>query len=162
MALARSYAEYYGGSPYTVVPLASPASLSLWKNSDLLESISVNLPATWTVLLWTIKDGRELDKASDADALVQIKLTNGGDAGDGLMVLNREAASDKSLGSLSVNADRTAVVVSLAAAAIAGVNWVKRAAQHDFAVHTASGGKPLLVQPGVIAFGENVTRTLPG
>lgn len=161
MALARSYAEYYGGSPQTVVPLASPAALSLWKNSDLLEAISVNLPATWTVLLWTVKDGRELDKSSDAESLIQIKLTNGGDAGDGLIVLNRAVAGDKTLGSLAVNAERTDVTISLAAAAIAGVDWVKRTASHDFAVHTTGGGKPLLVPPGVVSFRHNVTRSLP-
>lgn len=155
-----SFADVFGNDE-NIVAVSSPANLSLYKNSDLLESVEVSLPANWSVLLWTVKDGREVDKSLDTDALVQIKLTNGGDAGDGLIVLNRVAADDATMGSLSVNDARTAVTISLSAAAIAEIDWVRKKASHDFAVHTSSGGKPLLVPPGVVSFLTNVTRTLP-
>jgi hypothetical protein len=161
VAFAPNFFGGGGDASNSIVPVSSPASLTLYKSSDFLASVEVNLPINWSVLLWTVKDGREVDSSLDTDALVQIRLTNGGDAGDGLAILNREAAADASLGSLAVNDTRTAVIITLGAAAIAAIEWVKKTAQHDFAVHTDSGGKPLLVPPGLVTFRTNVTRTLP-
>lgn len=49
----------------------------------------MTIPATWTTCYFTLKRDKESD--ADSASLIQIKVTNGGDASDGLIYLNGSA-----------------------------------------------------------------------
>jgi hypothetical protein len=68
------------------------------------------IPADWTACYWTLK--RSIDDA-DADALVQVLVSNPPDAEDGLQVLAGAAVEDPSAGSLSVNQAGGTVTIAL-------------------------------------------------
>lgn len=73
-------------------------------------SVPMIIPATWEVMHLMIKHKLT---ASDEDAKVHILVTNGGDAGDGLQLLNG-AAGTAADGSLAVNQGAGTVAVFLA------------------------------------------------
>lgn len=151
-------ASYYGGTGSDAV---DGTSLTIWAGSDYSQAVALSLPNTWSELFWTVKDGREIDENNDAKSIIQIKLTNGGDAGDGLLYLDRAVAADATAGSLAINDDRTEVTITLDHTATAGVTWTKKILTHDFAFHTSAGTKPYVVSPGVVQIRHNVTKTLP-
>ncbi len=69
---------------------------------------------SWVSMLFTLKASPTED--ADVDALLQVKLTNGGDPGDGLQVLNGAAAGTASDGEIEVVDNERAVVTILAEA----------------------------------------------
>lgn len=115
-------------------------TITLTRFVTFSETISgLTIAADWEVVYLTIKRRATND---DPDAIVQIKVTNGGDAGDGLQTLNQADPDDNSLtaadGSLTVNHSAGMVAVYLtdeATAALpraAGMTW-------DIKVIDASG-----------------------
>jgi hypothetical protein len=69
----------------------------------------LNIPGTWSKLFITMDDNNALHLA-DSSARVQIVVTNGGDAGDGLQYLNGAAAT---VGQAALTVDQAAGTVAI-------------------------------------------------
>lgn len=67
------------------------------------------VPANWSKCYFTVKD--DLRDDMDSQSIIQIVVTDGGDAGDGLLYLNAAAAT-AGQGSLSVGADSVTVTLA--------------------------------------------------
>lgn len=80
-----------------------------------LEIDVADVPANWERCYFTVKD--DLRDDLDSQSIIQIVVTNGGDAGDGLLYLNAAAAT-AGQGSLSVGADSVTVTLADDASAL--------------------------------------------
>lgn len=126
---------------------------------DFSETFTVTIPSGWDKVLFTVKDGREIDAGGDADSILQLQVSTPTSNTDGVLFLNREAAADRTLGAISVANDRTSVTVTLKAALTSQLrsgktyNW-------DIAVIDGST-KPYLTSPGTVNIKDVVTKTLP-
>lgn len=89
----------------------STAALTITRAATLNgETITdVTVPANWSKCYFTAKD--DIRDDTDAQSLIQIVVTDGGDAGDGLLYLNAAAAT-AGHGALTVGVDD--VIVTLA------------------------------------------------
>lgn len=77
----------------------------------------LTIAATWTSAYFTVKtkkEGSGLLLAADSSAVIQIRVSNPGTAGDGLLYLNGAAASSAAYGSLALDAGAGTATIVLA------------------------------------------------
>lgn len=132
------------GLDFTAVNLvaASNAGEIVIKRTLTLVAVvsGLTIPADWTACYWTVK--RSVDHA-DADALVQVLVSNPPDAEDGLQVLMGTAVEDGSAGSLTVNQALGTVTIALDDASTAALEDAVELVW-DVKVHAPAGK----TQPG--------------
>ena len=114
---------------------------------------------TWTHLFFTVKESPEDE--DDSAAKIQIKLTNGGDAGDGLVVLNGSSPADATLGSIVVNDAATGeITITVKAGATVNIDPNEGRFYHwDVKKCEAAGDAPYLGNGGTIVVSKAPTRT---
>lgn len=128
-------------SAVTHVTVNDAGVLTITRTLSFSTTLSgLDIPADWEACYWTVK--RSTDDA-DADALVQILVSNPPDADDGLLVLAGEAADDESAGSLTVNQALGTVTIVLDADSTAALDDAVELVW-DVKVHATSGK----TQPG--------------
>lgn len=102
------------GLDFTAVNLVAASNageITIKRTLTLAAVVSgLTIPADWTACFWTVK--RSVDD-TDADALIQIVVSNPPDAEDGLLTLAGAAAEDGSAGSLTVNQALGTVTIAL-------------------------------------------------
>lgn len=108
------------GLDFTAVNLVATSDageITIKRTLNLVAVVSgLTIPADWTACYWTVK--RSTDDL-DADALVQILVSNPGDPDDGVQVLMGTALEDESDGSLVVNQALGTVTIALGDASTA-------------------------------------------
>lgn len=124
---------------------------------DFQQQFAVSVPSNWTKIHFTFK-AMVVPNGDDTNAIVQIVLSNPSDAEDGLVRLNGAAASASTDGGLAVNGDRTAITVTLKAAATA---TLERSGVYDFKIFNSDGSVPYITDPGDCLISQVVTRSLP-
>lgn len=73
----------------TTPPAVSGTTLSIKKAVSFdVDVTGMTIPANWTKIYWTVKTNTSV---ADSGAVLQVVITNGGDAGDGLIYLNGAA-----------------------------------------------------------------------
>lgn len=103
-----------------LVAASNAGEITIKRTLTLAAVVSgLTIPADWTACYWTVKRGTD---DADADALVQILVSNPPDADDGLLVLAGEAADDESAGSLTVNQALGTVTIALDDASTAALD----------------------------------------
>lgn len=101
----------------TQVAASNAGHLTITRTLSFSATVSnLAIPADWTACYWTVK--RSTDDL-DADALVQILVSNPGDPDDGVQVLMGTALEDESDGSLVVNQALGTVTIALGDASTA-------------------------------------------
>ena len=124
-----------------VVSASHAGEITIKRTLTLAAVISgLTIPADWTACYWTVK--RSTDDL-DADALVQILVSNPADPDDGTQILMGDALDDESDGSLVVNQALGTVTIALGDASTALLEDAVELVW-DVKVH-APGGK---TQPG--------------
>lgn len=95
------------------------------------ETVSgLTIPSDWDVIYLTVKGVSATAENDDERAMIQILITNGGDAGDGLQRLNgQDATADKAKGTLTVDQGEGTVQIAIQddmlalLAAATGLQW---------------------------------------
>ena len=132
------------GLDFTAVNLVATSNageITIKRTLTLAAVVSgLTIPADWTACYWTVK--RSVDDA-DADAMVQILVSNPGDPDDGVQVLMGTALEDESDGSLVVNQALGTVTIALGDASTALLDDAVELVW-DVKVHSPSGK----TQPG--------------
>lgn len=104
-------------SAVSLVTAYNAGVVTITSTTSLAGTITgLTIPADWLRMYWTVK--RSLLDA-DADAIIQIVVTNGEDEEDGLVVIAGEEAEDETEGSLVVNQPAGTVAFALTAGATA-------------------------------------------
>lgn len=134
-------------------------SFSIWSGVDFLESFEIDVPANWTRVLFTVKDGRDIDTNDDSKSVLQVQVSNPPDASDGLTYLNKAVAEDSALAELTVASDRASVSLSIVAAATVQLRQ-KKSYHWDIGVHIGTG-KPYVTSPGTMNVQDVVTKSIP-
>ena len=128
-------------SALTVVAQNDVGAITIIATVSLAATISgLTIPADWTACYWTVK--RSVDD-TDADALIQIVVSNPPDAEDGLLALVGAAPDDSSAGSIVVNPALGTVTIALDDASTAELEDAVELVW-DVKVHSPSGK----TQPG--------------
>ena len=117
VAAVKAITDTLDRSALTVVTVNDVGAITIISTTNLAGTVTgLTIPAGWLRMYWTIK--RSLLDA-DADAILQIVVTNGGDADDGVLVINGAAPDDATVGSLVVNQPAGSVAFALTAGATA-------------------------------------------
>lgn len=125
-----------------LVTTSNAGEITIKRGVNLLAVVSgLTIPADWTACYWTVK--RSTDDP-DADAIVQILVSNPGDEDDGILVLAGDTQVEvPSDGGLTVNQAGGAVTIALASDAADALDDAVELVW-DVKIHTASGK----TQPG--------------
>ena len=154
VAAVKAITDTLDRSALTVVTVNDVGAITIKRTLTLAAVVSgLTIPADWTACYWTVK--RSVDD-TDADALIQIVVSNPPDAEDGLLTLAGAAAEDGSAGSLTVNQALGTVTIALDDASTAELEDAVELVW-DVKVH-APGAK---TQPGAgtATITTTVTRT---
>ncbi len=155
------------GSSTSGNPAAVNASFVVGADLYWQQSITANVSsAGWTQMTFAIKANPESDQAAnsgagtDADALILLRVTNGGSGSDGLLTQNGAAASSASLGSLAVAlaSGSTTVTWTLSAAAM---NLVSSPANQAYTweVTRWTSGRKERLGTGSVTVSQSVLQT---
>lgn len=134
-------------------------SFNIWSGVDFSESFEVNVPSGWTRVLFTVKDGRDIDTNDDSKSVLQVQVSNPSDPSDGLTYLNKAEAVDSGLAELVVAGDRESVSLSILAEATIQLRQ-KKTYHWDIGVHVGTE-KPYVTSPGTMTVQDVVTKTVP-
>ena len=141
VAAVKAITDTLDRSALTVVTVNDVGAITIKRTLTLAAVVSgLTIPADWTACFWTVK--RSVDD-TDADALVQILVSNPGDPDDGVQVLMGTALEDESDGSLVVNQALGTVTIALGDASTALLDDAVELVW-DVKVHSPSGK----TQPG--------------
>jgi hypothetical protein len=136
-----------------------PGSFNIWSGVDFSESFEVNVPSGWTRVLFTVKDGRDIDTNDDSKSVLQVQVSNPNDPSDGLTYLNKAEAEDGGLAELVVAGNRESVSLSILAEATIQLRQ-KKTYHWDIGVHVGTE-KPYVTSPGTMTVQDVVTKTVP-
>jgi hypothetical protein len=116
----------------------------------------LTIAATWDTMYFTIDRSDQLTADDDVESRIQIKVTEGGDAGDGLQYLNG-ASTTASYGSLTV--DQGAGTVDILIADDATVDLIAGSYVYDLKVIDDDGTSTILTS-GTVTVADTPTRTI--
>ena len=135
----------------TTPPAISGATLAIKKAVSFdVDVTGMTIPANWTKIYWTVKANTSV---ADSDSVLQVVITNGGDAGDGLIYLNGAAnTGHEDEASLTVDQPGGTITISITDDYTALVSSATATLTSDFKVITdASKSVQLAICPVTVS-----------